>query len=80
VKMSGIFNNKAAKAPKKTIDPWTSRTYESRNQCYQALAASEGMDPTYTLGWYDLCWKYPLRFVDYETQRPIDGRGRLANP
>ena len=76
--MTGIFNNKDIKSPKRTKDTWTGKIYISRNQAYQDLAASEGMPPEKTLGWYDLCRKYPLRFEDVATSKKIDGSGRLA--
>jgi len=78
VKMSGIFDNKSPKRGKRTRDTWTGKVYDSRNKCYQALAAGEGMDPRYPLGWYDLCKKYPLRFEDVDAGKKIDGRGRLV--
>jgi hypothetical protein len=76
--LSGIFSNKEAKIPKKTRDTWTGKVYDARNQVYQDLCFNEGMDPTKTLGWYDLCRKYPLRFEDVTTGRKIDGSGRLV--
>ncbi len=76
--LSGIFNNKKPKVPKETKDTWTGKVYKARNQAYQALALSEGMDPTKPLGWFDLCRKYPLRFEDVVTGRKIDSSGRAV--
>jgi len=78
VRPSGIFDNKSPKRGRKTKDTWTGTEYDSRNQCYQALAAGEGMDPTKKLGWYDLCARYPMRFEDVATGKRIDGHGRLV--
>lgn len=75
--LSGIFDNKKSKVPKKTKDTWTGKVYEARNQAYQALAPSEGMDPRKTLGWFDLCRRYPGRFEDVASGRRIDASGRL---
>lgn len=75
---SGIFDNLNPKVPKKTRDSWTGTIYVSRNQVYQALADAEGMDPTKALGWYDLCRRYPGRFVDVASGLKIDESGRLT--
>jgi hypothetical protein len=72
--MSGIFKDNRKKP---TRDMWTGIQYPSRNKCYQALAHREGMDPNYSLGWYDLCRKYPGRFQDEDTRRRIGADGRL---
>ena len=75
---TGIFDNMRPKTSKPTLDTVTQKVYASRNACYQELAGSEGMDPTKTLGWYDLCRKYPSRFQDVATGRLIDANGRLG--
>ena len=72
--MAGIFKDNQ---PKATLDTWTNKVYPARNQCYQALAKAEGMDPNYSLGWYDLCKKYTIRFKDVNTKRWIGLNGRL---
>jgi len=72
--MSGIFKDNR---PKATKDKWTNIVYPSRNKCYQALAPALGMDPSYNLGWYDLCSKYPRRFLDVASGRQIGADGRL---
>jgi len=72
--MSGIFKDNRKKA---TLDTWSGITYPARNKCYQALALSQGMDLNYSLGWFDLCRKYPGRFVDKDTMRRIGSDGRL---
>jgi hypothetical protein len=73
--MAGIFKDNKSKA---TRDTWTGITYPARNKCYQALASNEGMLINKSLGWYDLCRKYPDRFEDVSTGRKIGSNGRLA--
>lgn len=73
--MSGIFKDNRRKP---TRDTWSNIVYPSRNKCYQALASGEGWDPNYSLGWYDLCAKYPGRFEDTATGRRIVANGYLV--
>lgn len=73
--MSGIFKDNKEKATK---DTWTGIEYPARNKCYQALAPSEGMPVNKSLGWFDLCRKYPGRFEDLASGRKIGSDGRLT--
>ncbi len=72
--MSGIFKDNRRKA---TQDTWTGKVYPARNKCYQDLALSLGMNIVNSLGWYDICKKFPGRFKDVATGRKIDANGRL---
>ena len=77
--MTGIFNNNNFKPGKPPKDTRTGKVYESRNQVYLALATSERLPIDKTLGWYDLCRRYPLRFEDVTTGKLIDQNGRLVD-
>lgn len=61
-----------------TRDSETGRVYPSRNETYRALAPQLGLDPDDQYGWHTLCRKFPGRFSDVRTGKPIDARGRLV--
>lgn len=76
--MTGIFNNKEEKVSKRTEDTWTGRVYGGRNQAYLDLTTTYGLPIDKTLGWYDLCRKFPFRFRDIATGKLIKASGRLV--
>jgi len=76
-KPTGVLNEPMNGNSKPTEDTWTGKRYHSRNACYRDLVPPEQRISNYTLGWYDLCRKYPRRFKDIKTGCLIDEHGRL---